>query len=153
MPAAFLIDANVLVYALDTEDPQKQSRSLEVLDLLRSEGSAAVSAQVLAEFFAAVTRKIANPLSEQEALRQVVAYADTFPVYDITLPIVLEAGRGVHEHEMSYWDAQVWATAKLNQIPCVITEDIQGRHRLEGVRFLNPFAKGFDLSLLRPRIE
>ena len=153
MAAAFLIDTNVLVYALDAEDPEKQLRSLEVLDLLRSERSAAVSSQVLAEFFVAVTRKIANPVSKQQALEQLVAYADTFPVYDITLPIVLEAARGVREHKMSYWDAQVWATAKLNQIPCVVTEDTQGRHRLEGVRFLNPFAKGFEVSLLRGRME
>jgi predicted nucleic acid-binding protein len=40
---------------------------------------------------------------------------------------------------LPYWDAQVWATAKLNQIPRVLSEDFQHQGRIEGVEFLNPF--------------
>jgi len=41
---------------------------------------------------------------------------------------------------MSFWDAQVWATAKLNQIPVVLSEDFASGCVIEGVQFENPFA-------------
>jgi predicted nucleic acid-binding protein len=41
---------------------------------------------------------------------------------------------------MSLWDAQVWATAKLNQIPVVLSEDFASGSVIEGVLFENPFA-------------
>ena len=42
---------------------------------------------------------------------------------DLSPMIVLEAVRWVRDHRMAYWDAQVWATARLNQIPTVLSED------------------------------
>lgn len=61
--------------------------------------------------------------------------------------IVHEAVRGVIEHNFSYWDAQIWATARLNQIPIVLSEDFSHRRLVEGVRFINPFAPGVELPL------
>ena len=59
---------------------------------------------------------------------------------------VIEAIRGVREHKFSYWDAQVWAIARLNQIPVVFTEDFNAGAVIEGIRFVNPFATGFVLT-------
>jgi predicted nucleic acid-binding protein len=53
-------------------------------------------------------------------------------------------------HSLSYWDALIWAVAKLNQVPYVLTEDQQHGLFLEGVRFANPFVPEFDLALLEP---
>lgn len=61
--------------------------------------------------------------------------------------IVQEAIRGVVEHKFSYWDAQIWATARLNQIPIVLSEDFSHGRFVEGVHFLNPFAPGVELPL------
>ena len=151
MANAALVDANILVYTMDESEPAKLERSLRVLDELRSRRLGVLSTQILAEFFSAVTRRIKNPVPAQDAEAQLTAYSQTFPVYDITLPIVLEAARGTTQHQMSYWDAQVWATAKLNQIPYVLTENMQGHETLEGIRFLNPLGKDFDVSLITGR--
>ena len=61
---------------------------------------------------------------------------------------MLEGCRGATEHHLSLWDALIWAVAKLNQVPDVLTEDAEHERFLEGVRFLNPFAAGFDLASL-----
>ena len=55
----------------------------------------------------------------------------------------LQAVRGVRDHRFSYYDAQIWATALLNQIQVVFSEDFNPS-RIEGVRFVNPFADEFD---------
>lgn len=60
--------------------------------------------------------------------------------------IVYEAVRGVKEHKFSYWDAQIWASARLNQISLVFSEDFAHGSLIDGVRFINPLLPGFDLK-------
>jgi len=60
-------------------------------------------------------------------------------VFDLTQFIVLEAVRGFRLHRLSYYDAQIWATAKLHQVGMILTEDFTHDRVVEGVRFVNPF--------------
>jgi predicted nucleic acid-binding protein len=53
---------------------------------------------------------------------------------------VLEALRGVVRYRLSYYDAQIWAVARLNHVPVVLSEDFSAWSEIEGVRFENPFA-------------
>ncbi len=49
---------------------------------------------------------------------------------------------------MSIWDALIWAAAKMNGIPYVLTEDARHGRVLEGVTYVNPFDPEFDLAPL-----
>ena len=140
--ANFLVDTNVLVYPYDRSESRKQSKAREVLDWLEASGTGVLSTQVLAEFFWTVTRKLAQRLSAREACERVENFIRSWRVVAITPGIVLESGRGVLEYGIPFWDAQIWATAKLNQIPRVLSEDFQHGRRIEGVEFLNPFKAG-----------
>lgn len=62
----------------------------------------------------------------------------------MTGPVVLEAVRGVCDHQFSFLDSMVWATAKMNQIPAILSEDFSNRSVIEGVRFINPFSEDFS---------
>jgi predicted nucleic acid-binding protein len=144
--ADVLIDTNVLVYAHDRGEFVKQQQAIQVLEALQLAGTGRLTAQVLAEFFRVVT-KGAEPLLTVEQARQQLGYiARTWPVLDVTALIVLEAARGVQEHQLSYYDAQVWATARLSQIPIIFSEDFDDGSVIEGVRSVNPFAAGFRLE-------
>ena len=59
-------------------------------------------------------------------------------VVDVTRLITLEAIRGVEAHKFGFWDAQIWATARLNQISEVYSEDFNVGATIEGVTFTNP---------------
>ncbi len=137
---ATLIDTNILVYAHDPVKGEKAARAIEVLDQLQGAQEGRLSAQCLAEFLIVVTRGESPLLSIGEAAQQVDLLSQAFHTLDITPMIVTEAARGVQQHQFSYWDAQIWATARLNQIPVILTEDFQSGASLEGVRFSNPFA-------------
>ncbi len=143
MSGSVLVDTNVLAYAYDRSEPEKQERALEVLDSLGTRETGVISTQVLAEFFVAVTRKIATPLSVPEAYERVENYLRSWTVLDLTGMIVLEAARGVRAYQFNFWDARIWATAHLNQIPIVLSEDFNTDQVTEGVRFVNPFAPDF----------
>jgi predicted nucleic acid-binding protein len=141
-----LIDTNILVYLYDRNQPTRQDQARDVLDQLEGSGSGRLSVQCLAEFFSVATRKLSPKLTPAEALQQISLFTRLWPVYDLTPMVVLEAGRGVRDHQLSYYDAQIWATARLNQVPTIFSEDFSTGSILEGVRFVDPFSPGFQIE-------
>jgi len=146
MSGRFLIDTNVIVYAYDRSESEKQIIAFALLDKLITLGLGALSAQVLSEFFVAVTRRIRLPLTLEQAVVTINNLSLAIPVFAVTDNIVCEAVRGVKEHQLSLWDAQIWAAARLNQCGVVLSEDFSHDRVIEGVRFVNPFRPGFDLE-------
>jgi len=141
-----LIDTNLLIYLYDPNQPDKQKRSELVLEQLELTRNGRLSVQALAEFFSVATRKLSPNLTSAQALDQITLFTRLWPVFDLTPMIVIEAGRGVRDHKLSYYDAQVWATARLNQVTAVFSEDFRDGSILEGVRFVNPFSPKFLLE-------
>ena len=147
--AGFLVDTNILVYAYDRSDGDKRQHAIDVLETVGIAGTGICSTQVLGEFFVTVTRKIPSPLAINDASNAVIRYLNSWPIIDITSSIVLEALRGVMQHQLHYYDSLIWAAAKLNQIQEIVTEDGQHGRVIEGVRYLNPFHADFHLSMLK----
>ena len=148
MTVRALVDSNILVYAFDAAASDKQVRAVQLLEAIEPTGRGMLSTQVLGEFFRVVTERIAHPLTPAQARLELERLLAAWPVLSVTGPVVIEAARGVRDHRMSYWDAQIWATARLNQVDVVLSEDFQEGRLLEGVRFVNPFAPSFDVAHL-----
>lgn len=144
----FLIDTNILVYGHDPRDRAKQDLAILLVESLITAERAVLSVQCLSEFFRTVTQRLPEPLSSALASAQVQRFAESCRVLDLTPAVVLEGCGGVVRHGMSIWDALIWAVAKLNQVPVVLTEDAPHERFLEGVRFLNPFSPSFDFRTL-----
>ena len=134
-----LIDTNVLVYVHQTEDHVKRARAIEVLQKLFEEQRGRLSTQVLGEFVRVTTSGKHAILPIAEARAQLEELLRMFVVFNMTQFVVLEAARGVQQHQLNYYDAQIWATALLHQVPTIYTEDFTHGRVLEGVRFVNPF--------------
>lgn len=45
----------------------------------------------------------------------------------------------MRDHALGCFDAQIWAVARLNQVPFGLSEDFAAGSIVEGVTFLNPF--------------
>ena len=67
---------------------------------------------------------------------------------EISRPMVHEAVRCAGAYQLGYWDSLIWATAKLNDVPRILSEDRQDGQVIEGVRIINPLAPAFDLATL-----
>jgi predicted nucleic acid-binding protein len=140
MTGKHLVDTNLLVYAYDRSESEKQAKAVELLDELVKNGTGILSPQILSEFYNVVTRKLAAPLTPQEAYTSISNYIRSWNIVDLTSLVVLEAARGVRDHKLPYWDSLVWATAKMNQIPIVLSEDFSHNSVIEGVRFTGRLA-------------
>ena len=143
MPS-ILLDTNLLVYLFDPRDPKRKLKAKEILVGIENSSQGCLSVQCLAEFFRVVTAKIG--LSPAEIYPVIERWAGVFPTFPITPQIVLEAARGVRDYGISYFDSQIWAAARLNQVEIVFSEDFQDGQSIEGVRFVNPFSADFQLE-------
>jgi predicted nucleic acid-binding protein len=143
---AILIDTNILVYSFDLAEPQKKEIARELLMQLQLYQQGHLSIQCVAEFFNVISRGTLPKMTTEDASTQVEFFLHSFPIYPLTSVIVREAVRGVREHQLSYFDAQLWACAKLNQVPLIFSEDFQDGQILEGIRFVNPFVQNFQLE-------
>lgn len=148
MAPTALIDTNILVYAYDRRDLAKQQRARQVLVRLKETSVGYLSVKTLSEFFVIVGYKRGFPdrLTPDEALGEIQRYVVSWPVLDLTPEIVVEAARGVRDHGLSYWDAQMWATAKLHNLDALFSEDLSDGSVIEGVTIMNPLLPSFDLE-------
>jgi predicted nucleic acid-binding protein len=143
---AILLDTNVLVYSFDRAEPEKCAQAMKVILELQSASLGCLSVQCVSEFVNATTRRKVPILTLEEASVHVDDFLAAFPVFPLTPTIILEALRGAREHSISYYDAQIWACAHLNQIPVIFSEDFSDGRVIEGVRFVNPFSETFELE-------
>lgn len=135
-----LVDTNILVYAYDADAGEKRSKARDVIDSLWNDGTGAVATQVLAEFFVTITRKVKHPLSVSSAKQIIEDYQAVWEVYPTTGSLVVKAISGVESYRLSFWDAMIWASAVINRVPTIYSEDMQDGQTIEEVLIKNPLA-------------
>jgi predicted nucleic acid-binding protein len=138
MSAEVFVDTNVLVYAYDRRDPAKQATAQSILREGVRRRNVVLSAQVLGEFFAVVTRKIAQPMTAEQALR-VIRLLASVSVVPIDAPLVFKAVVHSRDHRISYWGGLIVAAAERAGCVRVLSEDLNSGHRYGSVTVENPF--------------
>lgn len=131
------VDTNVLVSAVDTDEPEKRATAIALLDELK--GRIAVSAQVLNEYYVTVTRKLARPQSSEQAERSVRSLAK-LPVVDLDRALVLAAIALSRSARLSLWDAAIITAAQRAGCARLYSEDLNAGQVFEGVTVVDPFA-------------
>lgn len=136
MTAPVFVDTNVLLYATDTADPEKQRRAAAWRAELWRSRLGRTSYQVLQEFYAQAMRK--NPKRSLEARAEV---RDLFAWEPIaTDEAVIEAAWGFQERfSLSFWDALIVAAASIQGCGFLLTEDLSHGQLLDRVRVVSPF--------------
>jgi predicted nucleic acid-binding protein len=132
------VDTNVLVYARDASEPEKQPQAAAWIDHLWRTRTARVSFQVLQEYYAATTRKLKPGLTREQVradVRDLLAWRPVPAGGDL-----LEAGWSVEDRfGLSCWDALIVAAARIAGCDYLLTEDLQHGAEFEGLRVVNPF--------------
>jgi predicted nucleic acid-binding protein len=73
-------------------------------------------------------------------------HSQVWTVLQVTTEVILAAARAVRDHQFNFWDAQLWAAAKVHGLGTIFSEDFNSGSTLGGVRFINPFESGFHLA-------
>lgn len=140
-----LIDTNILVYFFDQNEPVRQQVAISVLKAVNHSRQGWLSAQCLAEFSNIALNRLKPALLPEAVIAHIRDFATEYAIIPLTDPVIQEALRGVRDYQFAYYDAQIWAAARLHQIPVLFSEDFNpGVYG--GVRVVNPFAPAFVLE-------
>lgn len=133
------VDTNVLIYAHDVDAKAKHDLAKGVLRELWSTRTGVLSMQVLQEFYVNVTRKIAFPLTKDAARLVVNSYS--IWCMQTTPDEIAAAFRIEDEARIGFWDALIVAAAAKSGSVRILSEDLNDRQKIEGIRVENPFAQ------------
>jgi predicted nucleic acid-binding protein len=101
-------------------------------------GHAALSTQVLQEFYVNVTRKLASPLSSEVAEERIRDFSE-LPLVHVDASLILAAITRSRSLGFSFWDALIVEAALVAGANRLLTEDLQHRQEIEGLLVENPF--------------
>jgi predicted nucleic acid-binding protein len=138
MSDKLFLDTNILVYAYDSSEPEKQATAQMLLTQGIEREDAVISAQVLGEFFVVVTRRIQQPLSAEQA-EQVIDLLGILPAVEIDLKLVKRAISIHKESQISYWDSLIVSAAERAGCSQILSEDLNTGQVYDDVRVTNPF--------------
>ncbi len=132
------LDTNVLVYAYDQHNLQKQKKAQELLTEGIKHENLWLSVQVLGEFFNVVTRHIADPMSSDEA-REIIDTISILPVQEIDSTMVRRAIETHMMYMISYWDSLIVSAAERAGCATIFTEDLNDGQAYRNMVVCNPF--------------
>jgi predicted nucleic acid-binding protein len=139
MTGKYFIDTNVFIYSFDIEQPAKQKRSLELIQVGLGTGFGIISTQVIQEFLNVATRKFAIPMKPEDSkayLRLVMnpmcqVYPD-LSLYEACLDLQVETS-------YSFFDSLILAAAIRGGCNFLFTEDMQDGQEIDSVTIKNPY--------------
>ena len=127
-------DTNILVYAQQMDGKGDRARALFA-------GGGKLSVQVLNEFTAVSRRKQRRDWREIDE-----AVADVLTIVDPPLPLTLDLHHSARslaqDHQLSFYDALIVATAIEAGCDTLFSEDMQHGRSIGGLAIVNPFLDG-----------
>jgi len=141
----YFIDSNVVVYANDRRDPEKQARGIAILKQLMTAGNGVLSVQVLQEY--ANTALTGLDQEPEIVIRQVRLLEGL----TVVAPSAASVRRSVEirkTYRTSFWDAAIVAAAEAEQCDFILSEDFNAGQYYAGIQAVNPFLDDFDCNVL-----
>ena len=136
------LDTNLFVYAVDNSKAErdKSERARQLIRTAIEHNSGVISVQVLQEFYNTATRKIAIPLTSDQAL-EYVEFMGMLEVVEPSFAMVTSAIRLSQRHKFSFWDSMIVQSALAADCAILLSEDMQHGRRIDGLVIENPFAE------------
>lgn len=137
------IDTNVLVYAIDLNEPAKQAQA-QARALLRRLGPSSTAVllwQVAGEYLSCLRRFAATgrfPAADVEA--DILDLLSIFPLALPTDNVIPRSLSLVSRYSLSHWDSMLIAACLEAGVDTLYTEDLDAGMTYDRVTVVNPFA-------------
>lgn len=136
MSVVRFLDTNILIYAYDSRQPEKQGIALRLVEEgLLNLGRTAISVQVLQELHVNLRRLGTS----KDVTTQIVQDFCLWPVVESTMDLFRAALNDHDRWQLSIWDAMILAAARASGASLLITEDLNHGQDYGGVVVQNPF--------------
>jgi predicted nucleic acid-binding protein len=139
MPKKFLLDTNILVYAFDLSDVEKDRISTKLINQALAEGVGCCSYQVVQEFCNVMLKDKGRRMNTEDLVAILEA---------IILPLQQEVGREniysdavklTRDHKLQFYDALIIQSAIYLKCDILYSEDLQDGRKFGKLIIKNPF--------------
>ncbi|MEI6267777.1 MAG: PIN domain-containing protein [Methylococcaceae bacterium] len=134
MSAKCFIDSNIFIYAFCDKMASKQVIAKDII----LNGSPTISVQVINEVSNNLLKKL--QFQENEISSFIVNCYERYSVVNISQETFIAASEIRINHQFSYYDSIIVASALINQCEVLYTEDMQhGKLIANSLKIINPF--------------
>ena len=138
MSVNYFVDTNILVYARDSNESEKQPIAKQWLTHLWQQESGRISAQVLNEYYVTVTQKLKPGLSREQARADIRALAVWQPL-EISTKLIEASWDIQDQYAYSWWDTLVITSSLFLDCKYLLSEDMQHEQKINNLTIINPF--------------
>ncbi len=131
------IDTNIIVYANDCCDPEKQQKAIEVVSELMRNGLGVISSQVLQEYSSVALTKLKQ--DHGIVLRQLVLL-EAFDVVLMEPALIRRAIEIRSSYAISFWDSCIISAAESAGCDSIYSEDLNAGQYYSGIKVSNPLS-------------
>ena len=136
MSGLVFVDTNVLLYAVDEADQQKQGSAQAWREWLWQTRRGRLSFQVLQEFYSNVCNKWPKA---KDAARQEIEDLLRWKPVSVNGVLLQSAWQLQDRYGFSFWDSLIVAAAKVSACGFLLSEDFQSGQNIDGLLIVNPF--------------
>ena len=135
------VDTNVLVYALDSDDPARQAKAHDLISrLIQKPDGTVLLWQVAGELLACLRKwESAGRLTTDDASAY---FHDVLSIFPLQMPSATTFDISFQlrsRFSLSHWDAMLLAACKDASITTLFSEDMAAGTNFDGVVIINPF--------------
>ncbi len=131
------IDTNIIVYANDARDKDKQAIAIEVVKHHIEAHTGVISTQVLQEYAHVALNRLHQ--KQNVVLRQLILL-ETLEVIQQTPALIRRAVELKAAYQINFWDACIIGAAENSGCKTILSEDLNHGQFYSGIRLENPFA-------------
>jgi predicted nucleic acid-binding protein len=129
------VDTNIIVYANDNRDIDKQKKAIKVIKLLINSRNGVISTQVLQEYAFVAIHKLRQ--SQDVVLRQ-LKLLEALEVINQTPEQIRRAIEIMHLYKIAFWDSCIVSNAEHANCLEIYSEDLNVGQFYSGIQIVNP---------------
>ena len=140
---SFTIDANILFYSVDAQEPQKRKIAKGIVDSYLENGEHVILLQVLGELANAVRNKKTDEstLADAEDMIKQFLTIENIKKIHYGSGTLADAMKLSSLHNKPFWDCVIAATMIENGVRVIYTENASDFSGISGIEAVNPFRK------------
>jgi predicted nucleic acid-binding protein len=131
------LDTNLIVYANDARDLEKQARAIELVSRAMADGTGVISTQVMQEYAVTATAKLHQ---DPDAVLRQLLLLESLEVVQVSPPMVRRSLELQSRYRIDFWDASILAAAEFARCELLWSEDLNPGQLYATVKVENPFA-------------
>lgn len=138
MSASVFVDTNILVYARDASEANKQELAKQWMAYLWQNRLGRLSYQSCNEYYVITTQRLKPGLSRKAAQDDIKAF-ETWNPLPIDRPVIENAWRIQERYQFSWWDSLILSAAQIQGCKYLLSEDLQHKQMIDDIQVINPF--------------